>query len=288
MSTWDVIEGVIMAQPVVLPLTQRELQVVQEAYAAWVRDTLDEASAWDILARIELLEEADEMTAAVKGLDPKEVNLVRHFKANAKSRTGNTGEVMALTPKEWQRIKQEIEANPEYYDKLLGTEVSAGGLASKIGDQLKLSTGIGMGPSKLMHPEVQPQPPPVQKGTPFAKTTPSAQSPEERRRRVAAQDAAMMGGQTKPIGKVKVQGEKVEGNKLIKKTTRPGSISLELDEYEGIMSGQIEFVDVVSMAGKLVKRLTGAQVKGNILKGLAGVRQVDDDPTKPSYWYVRI
>ncbi len=291
MSAWDIIEGIITAQPVALPLVRRELLVVREAHAAWLRRVLEESSAWDILERIGLLTEED-MTAAIKGLSPREIQVIGgvHKGAPLRPKPGHTGEVVALTPREWQSIRQEIESNPEYYDWALGDRGAAGNLSKKIGDRLSLEMGQPPpAPGHAGEPGPGGKPAPtIGSKTPFSKKTGAGGSPEERRRRVAAQDAAMMGGQTKPVGKVKIQGEKVEGNKLIKKTTRPGSISLEQDEYEGIMSGQIEFVDVLSMAGKLVKSLTGAQVKGNILKGLAGVRQVDDDPTKPSYWYVRI
>lgn len=260
MSTWDLIEQVIMAQPVALPLSRRELFVVKEAHASWVRRTLDESSAWDVLENIKILMESDvdegffdmfkskdkpqppkqspEMTTAVKGLDPREVQLIRHFKDNAKAKTGETGEIVALSPKEWMKIKQELEKQPEYYDKLLGNIVSADGLAKKIQNKLDLTMGKG-GPSKLLSPD--PKPDPALSGNPAdptdiqtgpamygneipAKKTGSAagappnpvspagaESPEARKRRVAAQDMQSMGAGNKDdldkitgSGKVKV------------------------------------------------------------------------------------
>lgn len=246
MSTWKLIEQAIMAQPVALPLSRRELYVVKEAHAAWVRNTLDEASAWDVLENIKILMETNEgffdmfkgqdkqqppakqspeMTTAVKGLDAREVNLIRQFKGNAKSKTGETGEIVALSPKEWMNIKQQLEKQPEYYDKLLGNVVSADGLAKKIQNKLDLTMGRG-GPSKLVSPDPKPDPAlsgspsdqmDVQTGAamygneiPVAKKTGSAagapprpvtsagpESPEARRRRVAAQDMQSMGAQNK-------------------------------------------------------------------------------------------
>lgn len=279
MSTWDLVEKTLNESTLVpVNLSQREVFVVKEAMSVWVRRTLDEASAWDVLGQVKILMEQEmeegffdmfkgkkepehsapsgenpELTTAVKGLDPREVQLIRHFKGNAKAKTGNTGEVVALSPKEWQRIKQEIEKQPDYYDKLLGNVVSAQGLAKKIEDKLALT--MGKGPSKMVHPD--PKPPPELAGkptditpsvqgtekhgsdpgvtaaqmggasqlgktggaSPFAKkptgsaagappnpvSEPKPEDAAARRRRVAAQDAAMMGGKTEPKGKVTVK-----------------------------------------------------------------------------------
>jgi len=257
-STWELIEQAIMAQPVALPLSRRELYVVKEAHAAWVRRTLDEASAWDVLENIKILMESDvdegffdmfkgkqqsppakqspEMTTAVKGLDAREVNLIRQFKGNAKSKTGETGEIVALSPKEWMKIKQELEKQPEYYDKLLGNIVSADGLAKKIQSKLDLTMGKG-GPSKLVSPDPKPDPSlggnpadptdvqtgaamygndvplkgPAAGAPPRPVTSAGPESPEARKRRVAAQDMQSMGAKNKDeldnitgSGKVKV------------------------------------------------------------------------------------
>ena len=274
MSTWDKIEEVLEAQTVGVRLTEREAFVVQEALETWADKIIAEASAWDVLANFGLLSEwwpfsqkksaepsqtRSDMTGggekAVKGLDPREVEIVRTFASNAKSRTGNTGEIMALPPKEWQRIKQEIEASPDYYDKLLGNVISASGLVKKIEDQLRgvmgpaaaakkepIDPGPGMdGSPEEMTPAIhgsaqfstddfgKPSAEPVSQAggeepftpAPAAKPrsarkkvtaptappagAPSADDPVSRRKRVAAQDAEMMGGNTKPIGRVKVR-----------------------------------------------------------------------------------
>jgi hypothetical protein len=177
-STWDLIEQTIMTQPVALPLSARELYVVKEAHAAWVRRTLDEVSAWDVLEQVKILMEAPgdppELTKAVKGLDPREVQLIRHFKGNAKSKTGNTGEVVALSPKEWIRIKQEIQRQPDYYDKMLGNVVSADGLAKKIEQQVALATGQ----KPAQAPPEPVQSPPELSGKP-SDITPFVQGPEQ-------------------------------------------------------------------------------------------------------------
>ena len=263
MSTWDKIEEALGAQTVGVRLTEREAFVVQEALETWADKVIAEASAWDVLANFGLLSEwwpfgqkksaeqpatRSNMTGggekAVKGLDPREVELVRTFASNAKSRTGNTGEIMALPPKEWQRIKQEIEAQPDYYDKLLGNVISASGLVKKIEDQLRgvmgaaasakkepIDPGPGMdGAPEEMTPAIHGSaqystddfgkpageaPPPAVKPKSSRKKVaaptappagaPSADDPVSRRKRVAAQDAEMMGGKTKPIGRVKVR-----------------------------------------------------------------------------------
>ena len=265
MSTWDLIEKAVMAQPVAVPLSRREIYVVKEAHASWVKTTLDEASAWDVLENIKILMETNEgfmdmfkgkpssepekiglnrphsETTAVKGLTPREVQLVRNFKGNAKSKTGETGEIMALSPKEWLKIKQEIQKQPEYYDKLLGDVETSKNLVKKIEDKLALV--MGQGPSKLLAPDIKPpkdlhgnpgDPTDIQTGaaqygneipvkqpdigalgqtgggSPFAKRTgsaagappntlsgPAPESPEARRRRVAAQDMQSMGAKNK-------------------------------------------------------------------------------------------
>jgi hypothetical protein len=256
-SAWKELEEALQAQPVRVKLTQREAFVVQEALGNWANRVLDEASAWDVLENFRLLAEwwpfskkSTEKThpianmtgggqKAVKGLDPREVQLVRTFASNAKSKSGETGEIMALPPKEWQRIKQEIESQPDYYDQMLGNVISASGLVKKIEDQLRGEMGgaatakkepIDPGPGMDGKPDdvtpaihgsdqfnVDPtgvpagspakKPPRKRAPTPTAPPAgaPSAGDPVSRRKRVAAQDAQMMGGKTKPIGRVKVR-----------------------------------------------------------------------------------
>jgi hypothetical protein len=252
MSAWDIIESLVMSQPISLPLGRRELYVVREAHAAWVRRTLDEVSVWDVLEKVQTLSEAPGgMTKAIKGLTPHEAQLIQHFDSNVRSKTGNSGEVIALPPKDWQRIRQEIDANPEYYDNLLGGVVSSQDLSKKIESQLSLAMGKKpaaepkpptdvdpelSGDPEEMTPSIQgsdqyrmdePRPDLGQTGgdSPFASkagghgappnpvSAPAPESPEARRRRVAAQDMALMGAKGKGdvdrmtgAGRMKVSG----------------------------------------------------------------------------------
>jgi hypothetical protein len=173
-----------MTHPVGLRLTAREAVLVQEALSNWSEARIDEASPWDVLALVEAgpMQGPPEMTKAIKGLQPPEVKLIRHFKDNAKSKTGDTGEVVALSPNDWLRIKQEIEANPEQYEQMMGHPVSAVGLAKKIGDQLRLAMGGAAKPHGGALPSVAPKVAPVSQPK-----APAFNAP--------AQGGAVMGGQ---------------------------------------------------------------------------------------------
>ena len=123
MTVWNEIEEALNRIPVKIRLTAREAIAVREAQEWWTERTLNESSAW---AALQVLSEMPSFkqrpgtgagTKAVKGLDSREVQLIRHIKPNAKTKQGNTGEVVALAPQDWLRIAQEIERQPEYYDK---------------------------------------------------------------------------------------------------------------------------------------------------------------------------
>lgn len=168
MSVWDKIEEKLQVSSwrVSIRLTPRETLVVREALNNWADGVIAEAPAWQVA---QLMTEVwpwskktqepsklpSQMTGggekAVKSLDPKEVEVVRSLVPNAKARQGDTGQVMALPPKEWERIRKEIETKPDYYDKMMGNQVSSGGLAKKIGDQLQLVMGP-QGKSKMVDP----------------------------------------------------------------------------------------------------------------------------------------
>jgi hypothetical protein len=273
-NIWEQIISELEEQTLVsIKLSPREAIVVQEALHNWADGVIAEAPAWQVAQlmtefgwpwgkKSQVPKLRSNMTGggekAVKSLDPKEVEVVRSIVPNAKARQGDTGQIMALPPKEWERIKGEIEAKPDYYDKMLGNQVSASGLTKKIGDQLQLATGAIPG-GKLKEPEMQvqhgseqfgnqpassipagpqhaqsepatalddfdvdfeePAREPEQGFTPAASAKPKrshkkkvapAGAPVEdpvkaRRRRVAAQDAALMGGKTEPKGKVRVK-----------------------------------------------------------------------------------
>lgn len=162
MSAWDLIEQVLSCQHVPVELARREHFAVLEALAAIVRQRLDEGSAWAILEAGE--QGTGAMQAAVKGLDPREVEVIKHHPAarNAKTKTGQTGEVMMLDPKSWQQVKQEIQGNKEYYDMLMGGVGTTDNLLQKITGTLELTMG-----KKPAHDPGKPtQPPPELSGKP--------------------------------------------------------------------------------------------------------------------------
>lgn len=319
MGTWDLLEQFLLEHPVEVTLTEAEQAVVAEALENWADARIDEASAWDTLA----LFEADEpqLTKAVKGLSPQEVDLVRQFQGNAKSKTGNTGEVVALPPKTWLSIKKELESNPEKYDRALGNPVSIGGLVKKIGDSLGQVMGAHAAGQTSRLPSVAPRIPPVQmpqpvpgksqggggsamggpggaggSGSPFGSRDDAA----ARRARVAAQDAEMMGGRH-AIGrmmknpKLQVQGhDKGEVNEdlhdgvLTKKTHHAGSISLTQEEWDALLGGGISKVEVVGPSGKKMASIDGGRMAAYAKAGGAKLLQVNDDPDMPHYWVVDI
>ncbi len=193
MSAWDRIEEAVLSAPVEIRVSPAEALAAREAQRGWAEGIISEASAW---AALELVIEADiggPLTKAVKGLVPHEAQLVKHMSPGAQSKAGMSGEVMALSPKEWLRIKQEIESQPDYYDRILGGASTAREMSKKIGDQISLA----MGSVPASQPKLQALPGP--------EPAPKPQADIDRRRRVAAQDRAMMGGKTKPIGKVSVK-----------------------------------------------------------------------------------
>lgn len=208
MSVWDKIEEAVQGQPVEIRFTLRELRTVNEARDSWVDRVLEDASAWTVLRL--MIEAQPELTKAVKGLVPHEAQLIKHLSRGAQSKTGSTGEVMALAPKEWLRIKQEIDSQPDYYDRMLGGVSTASDISKKIGDQLRLA--MGSVPASQPKPKTLPgpefsgkpaDPTPIEPRSPFSSA--GGDVDIDRRRRVAAQDAALMGGKTKPIGRVKVK-----------------------------------------------------------------------------------
>ena len=285
MNIWEQLNETLQEQTLVnVKLTTTEAHVVQEALENWADGVIAEAPAWQVA---HLMTEfgwpwgkkssgqqlRSPMTGggekAVKSLDPKEVEVVRSIIPNAKARQGDTGQIMALPPKEWERIKKEIEGKPDYYDKMLGNQISSSGLTKKIGDQLNLATGAVPGgklngspsdptpaqhgaeqfgnqpansiPAGQTHQQHEPEvalddfdvdfDEPAKEPETFTPAGPakpkrshkkkSAVAPAPaapamgdvedpaaraaRKKRVAAQDAAMMGGKTKPVGKVSVK-----------------------------------------------------------------------------------
>lgn len=215
MSVWNLIEQRIFEQDVALKFGGREYYVVLEAHASLVRRIVENRSAWDLLEALQM---------PVKGLDPLEVNIIRHFDRNAQSKQGNTGEVMQLDPKTWLKIKQEIESQSDYYNALLGGVGDITQLVKKIENALSLQMGSKPAAQKKAPvqtpPELSGKPSDITAaatgadmykqipaaaggtgGSPFS----SKSNDAERRKRVAAQDAAMMGGNTKPVGKVSVK-----------------------------------------------------------------------------------
>lgn len=174
MSVWDKIEEAMQNRPVSVKLTPRQAFVVREALNDWSNEVLESSSAWDALR---LMTEWDwpwkkkggdpeqlrspltgDGQKAIKGLDPKEVEVIRQIVPNAKARQGDTGQVMAMPPKEWQRIQAQIEKQADYYDRMLGNEITAATLSKKIGDQVALETGVRQGPSKLLSPDMSGKP----------------------------------------------------------------------------------------------------------------------------------
>ena len=234
MSTWDVIEEVLNRVPVLIKLERRETIAVNEALVSIVRDMVESRSAWEVLENWGSLNET-----SVLGLNPHEVELIKHFERGAQSKTGNTGEVMQLTPKVWKAITDKLSQNSDYYEMLLNGTSSVPELIKKIESRLALDMGAipagskppgikvanrlagdpsdptpvqrsgaeQMGWDKLQRttepePTGAPTAPPKPKGAaagapPNPVSAPSPESPEARRRRVAAQDMASMGAKSK-------------------------------------------------------------------------------------------
>ena len=166
---------------------------------------------WEKLER--LVEEA----RTIKGFTPEQAGIMKQLGgAGVQTKQGISGTVVSMSPQDWVRVKGELESNREYYDwklqgqmdDLLGKIRSEVGITPAAPSPDQRMTGK---PSDVTPGTSSPQKFDVKgmeyQGLPgkTVQQVPQRRSDDERRRRVAAQDRAMMGGKTKPIGKVSVK-----------------------------------------------------------------------------------
>lgn len=142
MSVWDLIERKLSQIPVSIWLTEAELYAVKEA-------SYGKVLAWAIIE-----------SAPVKGLSPQEVNIIRQHPAGAKakSKMGNTGEVMMMEPAAWKQVRDELEANREYYNMMVLHDKSIDDLIGKIDNSLQLSMGNKYAPKSRPEPDLSGNP----------------------------------------------------------------------------------------------------------------------------------
>lgn len=214
MSVWNEVLQLLEQRVVPASVSPAEAELVREARTSVLRQQIDEGrSAWRVLS------EATE-TAAVKGLTPHEAELVKQHRAakGSSAKAGNTGMVMSLPPKSWLQIKQELESNPEYYQMLGGGVADPAALAQKIGSTLDLTMGKKPASAALPPPQglshglalggkESQMTPAVHGAEQFRMDDPTsskqAEDPAARRKRVAAQDMAMMGAKSsKDLGRM--------------------------------------------------------------------------------------
>ena len=243
MSTWDILEEMLNRSPVSIKLERAEVRAVSEALNYIVREALDNTSAWELFENwgtlnetfvtglspqeVEILKQIEKNTQSKSGNTGEVVQFTPNTwkkildKINSQSDyynmlLGGISTVEQLTQKIQKRLELDMGKAAQQPPKSASTPPDLSGSPSD-------TTNILTGPSKFA---ADPGATPAQMGggaptggtgggSPFAKKTPPAPpaapaaSPEEdkaaRRKRVAAQDAAMMGGKTKPQGKVSVK-----------------------------------------------------------------------------------
>jgi len=243
MSTWDIIEEMLNRSPVSIKLERQEVRAVSEALNYIVREALDNTSAWELFENwgtlnetfvtgltpqeVELLKHIEKGTQSKTGNTGEIVQFTPNTwkkvldKMNSQSDyynmlLGGVTTVEDFTKKIEKRLELDMGKAAQTPPKPASSMPDLSGSPAD-------PTNILTGPSKF---GADPGATPAQMGgaaptggtgggSPFAKKTPPAPPaapaapPEEdktaRRKRVAAQDAALMGGKTKPQGKVTVR-----------------------------------------------------------------------------------
>ena len=154
MSTWDLIEETLQRMPVSIKLERREAFVVKEALSLMIREMIESKSAWAVLENWGLMNE-EEQPASVTGLTKQEAELIKQA-TGATSKSGNSGEVMQLTPKTWLDLAKKIDANEQYFDSLLAGVSTARQLSDKIRAKMRLYAGenpASQPPEKVKSPD---------------------------------------------------------------------------------------------------------------------------------------
>lgn len=207
MSVWNSIQDRITERTMIeFELTEAEHRVVsalrEEYLLEHVRVTLHEGqSPWEALVEAGRAFEMPKMKQAEEDLNITDQEAEAIEDASGQMGVEPPSRMKArktmMDPKTALQVYQALQKQEPKYSAALGGPQPYAALMKKVVRQLRDKLGMG---AKQLNP---PTAPPVKDQT--QQTSPSPEDAAARRKRVAAQDAAMMGGKTKPIGKVKVR-----------------------------------------------------------------------------------
>jgi hypothetical protein len=229
MSAWDEIIIEMWERAIRIALPPAVASVIREASENYVEQALEESSAWSILeAQLN-----PDLTKPVPGLTKKELEVIQMVQP-VQSKSGGSGEIAMLSPKNWDRIKRELEANREYYQWKLQGQGDMQQVIQKIDHALATEMGAARSQPAGQSQQLPGKPaditPSVQ-GTDVFQSPPSAFSPKtghgssasaespppkaaetsaQRRARVAKQDMEMMGAKTPEDVKRMTQAGKMQ------------------------------------------------------------------------------
>lgn len=142
MSSWTLLERALGAARLPVKVEMNEAAMIQEVIANIALRQISEGhNAW-AMARLVLEASSPELQTYVSGIDDDEERVISDIEQNTNSefgrraqqpgfmgkaasmgmtkKKGGSGTVIGLSPKMWQMVRQELEANIEYYASKFG------------------------------------------------------------------------------------------------------------------------------------------------------------------------